>query len=429
MSDAEIAGISKQTGFVTRNSKLTAKDFLRMLLFDHLHVERPSLQQHALGLRADCGKSISKQAIDKKLNSSCVDFVKAIFEKFLSVKIGGERILTALQNQFTAIRILDSTEFKLPDYFENDFPGYSKCNAAACAAIQFEYDILSKKINCMSLSNARASDKTYADQQMNTINAGELIVRDLGYYSIESYSKIESQNAFYISRLKPGINISIKNSKGYKTISWTDIIKLIKQRKNKHIDQTIYIGAEQKKEVRLIGWLLPESEQQKRLDRKRYKKGKVSSDDITRSKINLFITNIPASELSMEQAYVLYKIRWQIELLFKIWKSILKIHAVKKMKPERLKCYLYSKFIWILLCWDITMSFELVVWKKFKELISIYKCFQLLKDMSVELKVIFSNDKKQVKKLLWKVLQCFIDFGLKENKNGKLKLKDLLQLS
>ena len=51
------------------------------------------------------------------------------------------------------------------------------------------------------------------------------------------------------------------------------------------------------------------------------KKERVSSDDITRSKVNIFITNIPASELSMEQAYALYKIRWQIELLFKIWKT------------------------------------------------------------------------------------------------------------
>lgn len=429
MSDVELERISKQTGFITRNSKLSAKDFLRMLLFDHLKVDRPSLQQHALEVQADSGKKVSKQAIDKKLNNACVDFIKAIFEKFLSVKIEGEKILTTLDKKYTAVRIMDSTEFKLPDYFENDFPGYSKCNAPACAAIQFEYDIISKKINCMALSNARKSDKTYADEQMHTINAGELIIRDLGYYSVESYNKIEAQNAFYVSRLKPGINISIKHNNDFKTISWSDIIKLIKQSKINHIDQVFYIGAEQKKEVRLIGWLLPQSEQQKRLERKRYKKGHINSDDVIRSQVNLFITNIPAAELTIKQAYELYKIRWQIELLFKIWKSILKIHAVKKMKPERLKCYLYSKFIWILLCWDITMSFEFVVWKKFKELISIYKCFHLLKDRSTAFKIILLGNKKKIKNLLQEVLQTFIDYGLKDDKKGKIKLKDLLQLT
>jgi hypothetical protein len=429
LSDAELERISKQTGFITRNNKLTAKDFLRMLLFDHLKIDKPSLQQHALEVHADSGKKVSKQAIDKKLNSSCVDFIKAIFEKFLSVKIEGERMLTDLDKKYTAIRVMDSTEFKLPDHFENDFPGYSKCNAPACAAIQFEYDILSKKINCMSLSSARASDKTYADEQMHTVNAGELIIRDLGYYSVESYNKIERQNAFYVSRLKPGINISMKHNKEFKTISWSDIIKLIKRSKNNHIDHIVYLGAEQKKEVRLMGWLIAESEQQKRLERKRYKKGHISSDDTIRSQVNLFITNIPTAELTMEQAYKLYKIRWQIELLFKIWKSILKIHVVKKMKPERLKCYLYSKFIWILLCWDITISLECIVWKKFKELISFYKCFQLLKDRSAAFKIILLGNQKKIKNLLQKVLQTFIDYGLKDNKKGKIKLKDLLQLT
>ena len=66
MSDTELERISKQTGFITRNSKLTAKDFLRMLLFDHLKIDRPSLQQHALEVHADSGEEVSKQAIDKK---------------------------------------------------------------------------------------------------------------------------------------------------------------------------------------------------------------------------------------------------------------------------------------------------------------------------------------------------------------------------
>lgn len=399
-----------------------------MLLFDHLKVDRPSLQQHALELYADSGKKLSKQAIDKKLNTSCLDFISVIFQKFLSIKIEGGKIPSGLDKKFTAVRIMDSTEFKLPDYFVNDFPGYSKCNALACAAIQFEYDILSKRINGMFLSNARSSDKTYADEQMHTVNAGELIIRDLGYYSVESYNKIEARNAFYVSRLKPGVNVSIKTNNGYQTVSWIDIIKMIKQSKKNHIDHTIYLGAQQMKQVRLIGWLLPENEQQKRLERKRYKKGHTTSDDVTRSQVNLFITNLPPNELSIEQAYELYKIRWQIELLFKIWKSILKVHAIKQMKPERLKCYLFSKFIWILLCWDITASCEFIIWTKSKKLISMHKCFQILKDVSTLFKIILSTNKIKIKKLLKILLQTLMKFGIKENKNGKAKLKDLLQI-
>lgn len=70
---------------------------------------------------------------------------------------------------------MDSTEFKLPDSLAKEFPGYSASNALACAAIQFEYDLISKNINCLSVENAKISDKAFADKAMDNIQSGELI--------------------------------------------------------------------------------------------------------------------------------------------------------------------------------------------------------------------------------------------------------------
>ena len=83
----------------------------------------------------------------------------------------------------------------------------------------------------MSLENARVSDKTYADKRMEDIQPKELIIRDLGYYSIDSYKKIEDQKAFYISRLKAQIAIYDKTDKGYLQLNWPAIIALIKKAK------------------------------------------------------------------------------------------------------------------------------------------------------------------------------------------------------
>ena len=124
---------------------------------------------------------------------------------------------------------MDSTEFKLPDHYAEDFPGYSACNALACAAIQLEYDVLSRKIHCLALSSARESDKTVADYRMHCIEQGDLILRDLGYYSTDSYLKIEQRNASYISRLKAQVAIYQKNASGYEALSWSDILEKIQK--------------------------------------------------------------------------------------------------------------------------------------------------------------------------------------------------------
>lgn len=388
------------------------------------------MQQHALSLYDSNGKPVSKQAIDKKFNDSTLLFIEKLFETFLNSHLSDKYLPSYLSDHFKSVKVMDSTEFKLPNHFAEDFPGYSACNALACAAIQLEYDVLSKKIHCLSLGCARESDKTVADQRMNYIEPGELILRDLGYYSTDSYLKIEQRNAFYISRLKAQVSVYKKNAGGYEVLSWSDILKNIQNNGSSSFDKWVYIGKEQKHAVRLIAWILPEEEQQKRLRKKQNKKGIIRKEDIIWSQLNVFITNIGDDVIDAQHIYHLYKIRWQIELMFKIWKSILNIAAARKMKSGRLKCYLYSKFIWVLVCWDITGIVESMTWKNADKLISPYKSMAILKGKAMEFKAVLFGSRELLKSWLIKIIEVLVIYAWKENKNknSKIKLCELLQL-
>jgi hypothetical protein len=46
-------------------------------------------------------------------------------------------------------------------------------------------------------------------------------------------------------------------------------------------------------------------------------------------------------------------LRWQIELVFKVWKSVASVHKIKKAKRERIECHLYGKLLWVMLGWNI----------------------------------------------------------------------------
>lgn len=399
-----------------------------MLLFDHFQYALPSLQHHALSLCDSNGKPVSKQAIDKKFNDNTLSFIESLFEIFLGRQLRNEYMPSYLSNHFKSVKVMDSTEFKLPNHFAEDFPGYSACNALACAAIQLEYDVLNKKIHCLSISSARESDKTVADQRMACIEPGDLILRDLGYYSTDSYLKIEQRNAFYISRLKTQVAVYQKKAGGYEALLWSDIVKNIETNQNHSFDEWIYIGKHQKHPVRLIAWVLPQEEQQKRLRRKQSKKGNIRKEDLIWSKLNMFITNIGKDIMDIQQIYHLYKIRWQIELMFKVWKSILNINISRKMKTSRLKCYLYSKFIWVLICWDITGIVESITWKNVGKLISPYKSMAILKGKASEFKNVLFGSREILKSWVIKIIEVLIIYAQKENKKNKIKLDELLQL-
>lgn len=136
LSATEITRLAQEAGFVKRASKkVDALKFVKMLLFDQLQYDQPSLQQHAFELLADKDVKISKQAIDKRFKTAAVIFMEKLFESYLAHSISCDVIATKLKDKYTAVRIMDSTEFKLPDSLAKDFPGYSTCNALACAAI------------------------------------------------------------------------------------------------------------------------------------------------------------------------------------------------------------------------------------------------------------------------------------------------------
>ncbi|PGX74833.1 hypothetical protein COE45_27705 [Bacillus thuringiensis] len=52
------------------------------------------------------------------------------------------------------------------------------------------------------------------------------------------------------------------------------------------------------------------------------------------SGINVYITNLSAENVPTEHIHDLYSLRWQIEILFKTWKSFFQIDKCKEIKKE-----------------------------------------------------------------------------------------------
>ncbi|MBD2786774.1 transposase, partial [Xenorhabdus sp. 3] len=82
-----------------------------------------------------------------------------------------------------------------------------------------------------------------------------------------------------------------------------------------------------------------------------------------------YITNIPSEYVSKEAIYDFYSLRWQIEIIFKTWKSIFRIHSNTNVKKERLECHIYGKLIALLLSSTVMFQMrQILLVKKQKEL-------------------------------------------------------------
>jgi hypothetical protein len=74
----------------------------------------------------------------------------------------------------------------------------------------------------------------------------------------------------------------------------------------------------------------------------------------------LVISNVPACLLSLAEALVLLRVRWQIELVWKVWKMQGQVDEWQTENLARILCEVYAKLLgvwlqhWLMLlsCWD-----------------------------------------------------------------------------
>ena len=65
---------------------------------------------------------------------------------------------------------------------------------------------------------------------------------------------------------------------------------------------------------------------------------------------------MPQDQLTLDEALALVRARWQIELLFKLWKSQGQVDTWRTQKPWRILCEVYAKLLaqlvqhWLFLC-------------------------------------------------------------------------------
>lgn len=402
-----------------------------MLLYCASQTEPCTLEQSSSMVRETFGIQIAKQSIDERFNIDSVAFVKEILkeaiEKQLS-KVFNQKFLS----QFNKIRIKDGTRFVLPEKLKDHYKGHGGNNGASSAAvcIQFEYDAKSGKILSLDITHSTRNDQTDAKETVKRVDLGDLIIRDLGYYSLPTLTTFDRSGAFFISRL--GTKTNVYKAGEQEEISFKKLYTNMLKHHHTDLEMDLEVGKKERMPSRLIISIVPEEIYQKRIrkiEKINKREGYTTSEDFkARCRFNLFITNVDAAVLSLKEVILLYKLRWQVELMFKNWKSIFKIDEIQSMKYERFTCLLHAKLILIVINLQIIWNLKRYYHQKEEKTLSMVKCFNtLVKDFK---KIIGILKKKKTKSenMLQEILRKFATNHWKEKRKERLNYEDILDI-
>ena len=176
---------AKQVGFVQRSSKYQANGLIALCVWLSQEVASTSLTQLCSRLEASTGVLISPEGLNQRFNPAAVAFLREVFTSLLTQKLCSNQSLSAhMISTFNRIRILDATVFQLPDHFATDYRGSGGSSNTAGVKIQLEYDLLSGQFLNVQLGPGKNNDKTYGTICLETVEAGDLCLRDLGYFDL-----------------------------------------------------------------------------------------------------------------------------------------------------------------------------------------------------------------------------------------------------
>ena len=92
----------------------------------------------------------------------------------------------------------------------------------------------------------------------------------------------------------------------------------------------------------------------KRQRRRTRRRSRKSAHAALRAK-KILITNVPQELLSLDEGLVLARCRWQIELLWKLWKQVGKLDTWRSAKPYRILTEIYAKLLGLLISHWLTL--------------------------------------------------------------------------
>lgn len=374
---------------------------------------------------------LTKQSLHQRFTGEAVDFVTSLVEQQLQHQLSDKSLQDEILTHWDNAYLHDSNQFALPGHMKEYFKGYGGATKSdSIVKIQYGVELKSGRTYLHQIGDAHSQDVTSGKQTLNSYQQGDLLLRDLGYFDLESFRLLDQQHgADFVSRIKPKISIFELNG------NKLDLERL-KRKMIKHniacIDKQVIIGTKKPIQVRVIITLAPEEVKQERI-RKANKQNKSYGHQTSKefkqyAAFNIYITNVKEDLLSADQIMKLYRLRWQIELIFKSWKSYYKLHHIKTCNYYRTLCYLYASLLLILINWEITSCWQSLGYLQSEQPLSILKLMKALVQYKDEQRKWSQKAPEEIANDLRKMFLNMVENTWREKRRYRHNYQDIIDI-
>lgn len=368
MLEGQVQLANEGCQFSQRNTELNAERFVQTVVLGWLRQGDASLNELA-ETASELGITVTGAAIHERIGEAAIELLGRVLVGTLRQMASMSRIPWVVFERFSAIHVTDSTQVALPKSLLDEFQG---SNREAKMKLQVTMDYLSGQWVGLEMASGKSADVSSALVLRQAIK-DSLNLFDLGYFKQEHLRDIHEQGAFFVSRYQA--QTALYNTQSHEPF---DLVHWLQSLTVDSSEQMVALGFRTHLKVRLVVRRLPQAIADKR---RRKAIQRYQHDGKTCSKNyrfllgwDILITNLFDADWTIDQIFALYPIRTQIEWLFRIWKSQLRIDHFGNWRRERVLCQLYAHLIGALLCQHLWAGWLWVNGREF----SLSRCVQLI---------------------------------------------------
>ena len=211
--------------------------------------------------------------------------------------------------EFRHIVIQDGSAFAIHDALREVFPGRFKTVKPAAVELHTTMDLLCDAPTTVVLTPDTTNEQAFLPEPAAL--RGSLLLADRGYLDLHYMRRVQDAGGFFLIRAKAGMNPQVVEA-------FREDGTRLRALRNKPL-KTIHAKLPKRQRVELVvTWQVEASTLRLRL---------LISWNRRTQEFCYLVTNLPAKRYHLDMLYRAYKWRWQVELLFKEWKSYANLHA------------------------------------------------------------------------------------------------------
>ena len=328
-------------------------------------------------MAASLGVSVSSQAVEQRFGGESASLLQEVLQEAVAEVVTSETSAPELLSRFNGVYVQDGTIISLPAALRDEWRGCGGTTPEAGQSslrVQVRLDLAQGGMQGPWLQEGRAAERS-GEAHEAPLPQGCLYNVDAGYFTLGEMRAHGQAGCFWLTAAKAGMLLIDERGQ-----CW-DLVSFLRAQTGHEVDVQVWLGMRERLPVRLIARRVSAEQAERRRTsanrdkalkvkgvRRPNEKRRAAGDKrkkTSKARLQLLdwtilITNVPHERLSLDEVLVLARCRWQIELLWKRWKSVGKVDTWRSAKPFRILTEIYAKLLgclithWLMLleCWQ-----------------------------------------------------------------------------